>query len=71
MTAKTLMQILAPVGGRFGFSGQPLQASGDRLDRRQRVVELMPEHPDQALPGLALFLAQRTAHVGEDEQPAR
>ncbi len=28
----------------------------------------MADHPDEALPGLALLVAQRAAHVGEHEQ---
>ena len=38
---------------------QAAEAAGDRLDRRQRVVQLVAEHADQALPGLPLLFAQR------------
>ena len=42
-----------------------------RLDRRQRVVELVPDHPDQASPGTALLLPQRLAQIRDDQQPER
>src|SRR5205814_8526631 len=32
---------------------------------------LVPEHADEALPRLPLLLAQRAAHVGEDEELMR
>ena len=49
----------------------PLDAVRDRLDRRQRVVDLVRQHADDALPRLLLFLAQRAAQVGEHEQLMR
>ena len=64
-----MAQVVAPVRGGLALAREALQAAGDRLDRRERIVELVAEHPDQALPGLALLLAQRTAHVGQHEQP--
>ena len=48
-----------------------LQAAGDRLDRRQRVVDLVAEHAHQPLPRLALLLAQRLAEVGQHQQLVR
>src|SRR2546427_5336007 len=36
--------------------------------RGERVVELVAEHADQTLPRLPLLLAQRAAHIGEDEE---
>ena len=42
-----------------------------RLDRRQRVVELVPDHPDQTSPGTALLLPQRLAQIRDDQQPER
>ena len=47
------------------------QAPGDRLDRRERVVDLVAEHAHEPLPGLALLVAQRPAQVGEHEQLVR
>ena len=47
---------------------QRLEAAGDRADRRERVVELVADHADQALPGLALLVAQRAAHVGQHDE---
>ncbi len=47
------------------------QASGDRLDRRERVVHLVPDDANQALPRLPFFLAQRLAQIGEHQQLVR
>ena len=47
------------------------QAPGDRLDRRERVVHLVPDDANQALPRLSLFLAQRLAQIGEHQQLVR
>src|SRR6185436_16728476 len=47
------------------------EAAGDRLDRRQRVVDLVADDANQPLPCLPLFVAQRPADVGEDEQLMR
>src|SRR5262249_62249636 len=43
----------------------------DRLDRRQRIVDLMREHTDDALPRLLLLFAQRAAQIGEHQQLVR
>ena len=45
------------------------QACRDRLDRRQRIVDLVAENADQALPGLPFLLAERARQVREDDQP--
>ena len=50
---------------------QRLQAAGERLDRRQRVVQLVAHHPDQPLPGRQLLGPQRPADVGEHQQRVR
>ena len=47
---------------------QAAQAAGNRLDRRQRVVQLVTEDADEALPRGALLVAQRLAHVGQHHQ---
>ena len=46
----------------------PLDAVRDRLDRRQRIVDLVRQHADDSLPRLLLFFAQRPGEVCEDEQ---
>src|SRR5918994_7265601 len=38
------------------------------LDGRERVVDLVTDHPDQALPGLALFVPEGSTHVREHQQ---
>ena len=57
--------------GSGSRSSMRLEAAGDRLDRRERVVDLVAEHADEPLPRLPLFLAQRLAQVGEHEQLVR
>jgi hypothetical protein len=47
------------------------KAAGNGLDRRQRVVDFVPDHPDQALEGIALLLAQGNAHVGQYQERVR
>ena len=50
---------------------QRLEAAGDRLDRRQRVVQLVADDADQPPPRLALLLAQRLAEIRERQQLVR
>src|SRR5436305_1613271 len=47
------------------------EAPRDRLDRCERVVDLMTQHAHEPLPGLQLLFAERLAHVREDEQRVR
>ena len=47
------------------------EAAGDRLDRRERVVDLVADDADQPLPRLTLLVAQRPADVGEHQQLVR
>ena len=47
------------------------QASGDRFDRRKRIVQLVPQHAHQPLPGLQFFFAQRPREVGDHQQLMR
>ena len=44
---------------------------GDRLDGRERVVDLVREHADDPLPRGLLLLAQRPAEVGQHDQLVR
>ena len=51
---------------------QPVpEAPGDRDDRGERVVDLVPQHADEPLPGQTLLLAKRAAQIGEHEQVVR
>ena len=43
----------------------------DRLDRRERVVDLVRQHAHDALPRRLLFFAQRLAQVGHDDEMMR
>ena len=71
MTAEPAVHVLAPVLGRRIAGEQRVEAAGDRLDRRERVVQLVADDANQPLPGFALLLAQRLADVGEHEQIVR
>ena len=57
------LHVVAPVGGRRVAIDDRRQAAGDRLDRRQRVVHLVTDDPDQALPCLPFLFAQRLAQI--------
>src|SRR5277367_1532510 len=48
-----------------------LKALGHRLNGRQRIVEFVPENTDEALPRLALFIAQGAAQIAEHNQIMR
>ncbi|MCA9634602.1 MAG: serine/threonine protein kinase [Myxococcales bacterium] len=61
-----LVEVRRPLGRRS--ADELAEVLGDRLDRRQRVVDLVAEHPHEALPGLPLLLPQGPAEVGEDDQ---
>ena len=71
MTASPALDIIAPVGRRRVAFDDRRQAAGDRLDRRERVVHLVSDDANEALPRLAFFFAQRLAEVGEHEQLVR
>ena len=47
------------------------QAAGNRFDGSQRVVQLVPEHAHQPLPGLQLLLAQRQREIRQHQQLQR
>ena len=47
---------------------QRSQTGRDRLDRRERVVQLVSKHANQPLPRLQFFFAQRAGQVGDHEQ---
>ena len=75
MTARPRFMSSMPVGPDRSpcrrFAQHRFEAAGDRLDRRERVVDLVADDADQPLPRLALFVAQRPADVGEHEQLMR
>ena len=60
--------IVVPVVGQVVAPEHRFQAAGDRLDRRERVVDLVTDDADQPLPGLTLFVAERTADVGQHQE---
>ena len=64
-------QVLLPVRRPGRPLGQAPEAAGDRLDRRERVVDLVAEHPHEPLPRRALLGAQHPAQVGEHQQLVR
>src|SRR6266487_1588002 len=66
-----LAQVLAPVGWHRVPAHQVHEALRDRLDRRERVVDLMAQHAGQALPRLTLLLTERATDIGQDEQLVR
>ena len=51
--------VVAPVVGRALAAEQRLETAGNRLDRRQRVVQLVADDANQPLPRLTLLFAQR------------
>jgi hypothetical protein len=65
------LHVVAPVGGARLAREQTFQTPGYRLDRRQRVVQLVAEHADEPAPRAEFFLAQFAREVGEDEQLVR
>ena len=68
---QAIAHVALPVG-RLGLAReQALEAVGDRLDRRQRVVDLVADDTNQTLPRLALFVAQRAADIGQHQQLER
>jgi hypothetical protein len=66
--ADPALGVLLPVVGPGLAAEQGLQAVRDGADRGQRVVQLVAQHTDEAFPGQALFRAQRSADIGEDEE---
>src|SRR5262249_38502524 len=68
---QALLHVLGHVFRKRGTHGERAEGAGDRFDGRKRVVKLVAENADEALPGLALFFAQGTAEVGDDKQLVR
>ena len=64
---QTVLRIGRPVR-RACLGNQFLNAGGDRLDRRQGVVDLVAEHAHQSSPRLAFLVAQRAFEVGHHDQ---
>ena len=68
MTVQAAAHVVAPIVGQRVAGDDADQAAGDRLDGRERVVQLVAEHADQALPGLQFLLAQGLGQVGDHHQ---
>ena len=62
------LHVVAPVRGRRIALEQRLQAAGDRLDRPERIAQLVADDADQPLPRLTFLLAQRPADVRQHQQ---
>ena len=71
ITARPALHIVAPVARRGLALDDGREAAGDRLDGRERVVHLVADDANQALPRLPFLLAQRLAQIGEHEQLVR
>src|SRR5439155_2370463 len=54
---ETAPGVLLPVLGEWAACEEPLEGSGDRMNRGQRVVQLVSKDADEPLPGLVLLLA--------------
>ena len=50
--AKSLLHVVSPIRIGCRPAQKRSQTAGDRLDRRQRIVELVAQNADQPLPGL-------------------
>ena len=59
--AEPVAEIVLPVGRSRVAGQETLEAVGHRLDGRQRIVDLVTDHANEALPGLAFLVAQRSA----------
>ncbi len=68
---QTTPHVVLVLGQQRVAADERLEAPGNRLDRRERVVDFVPDDPDEALPGLAFFVAKRPAHVGEHDELVR
>src|SRR6185437_15530495 len=64
-------RILAPVIGQRRARDQTAQAARNGRDGGERVVDLVAEHANEALPGEALLVAQRLAQVGKHDELLR
>ena len=57
------LEVLALLGIHLRFCQPRAEAASDRFDGRQRIIQFMTEHANQALPRRALFFAQGAAYV--------
>src|SRR5690349_10170695 len=62
------MHVLTPVGGLRIPANQIGETSGNRLDRRERIVELVAQHAQQSLPRSPLFFTKRLTQVSQHQQ---
>src|SRR6188474_983379 len=61
-------RVIAPIDRWRIAPEQSLEATGDRFDRRERVVHFMAEHSHESLPGFAFLFPQGAAEIGQNEQ---
>ena len=71
ITCSPAPEVLLPVRRPRRPFGEASKAPGDRLDRRERVVDLVAEHPHEPLPRRALLGPEHAAQVGQHQQPVR
>ena len=50
--------VLLPIRRAVLAAKHAAEIFGDGFDGRERIIQLVAEHANQALPGLALFVAQ-------------
>jgi len=63
--------VLLPVGSALFPAEHAAEIFGDGLDGSERIIQLVTEDADEALPGLALFFAEGAAQVRDDEKLVR
>ena len=68
---ETSRHIVFPIVRKRIRFNQHLEAASDRLDGRQRIVQLMAQDADKALPRLQLFFPKGTGEIGDDEELMR
>src|SRR5215510_376355 len=62
------MHVVTPVG-RLRFPANQIgKTPGNRLDRRERIIQLVAQDAQQALPCGALFFAKRLTQISQHEQ---
>src|SRR5882724_11853330 len=62
------MHVFPPIGGSRLALDQISETAGHRLDRRERIIQLMTQHPQQSLPRGTFFFAQRLTQISQHEQ---
>src|SRR5262249_56398022 len=65
------LHVVTPVVWLRRHIEQRFQAAGNRLDRRQRVVQLVADDANQSTPGQSLLFAQWLTEIGKREELVR